>query len=66
MKIPSWEGKEGLGLQGWVSLFLTTHPVHPSGGGEFSSSVLPLCGMDGSLGCLGPFWLAPQKDSAGV
>jgi hypothetical protein len=48
LKIPSWEGKEGFSLQGWVSQFATTHPYTPPAEGNFHSSWCRKAGMDGS------------------
>jgi tetratricopeptide (TPR) repeat protein len=45
LKIPSWEGKEGFSLQGWVSSFATTHSYTPPAEGNFHRSPL---GMNGS------------------
>src|SRR2546425_55289 len=62
LKIPSREGKEGFGLQGWVLSVRDNPPLHPSSGrGIFSSFVLlpwqpfsclgvPRSGMRGSPG----------------
>src|SRR5436309_11984037 len=37
-KIPSWEGKEGFSLQGWVLPARNHPPLHPCRGGESFSS----------------------------